>query len=276
MKLTKKELSDLCKTAEQAALKAGALIQSALGKKQKKRIKSTGSSIASQLVTETDLASQECILSLLPSSIRDYNIGLLTEESQDNGSRFSNDFFWCIDPLDGTLPFTEKREGYAVAIALLQRCGTPLIGIAYDPYKSELYSAIRGEGVRRNGLPLSLPKSNTVVFVSDSSIRNSKHYPQVLDEWNERAKKANLRFKESPHSFGAVKSVLTLIEAGGGTFSKAPKKTDGCGSIWDYAATTCIARELGFKVTAYNGSTLDLNSSETTFMNRQGISYWKL
>ena len=71
--------------------------------------KPSGSSRASQIVTEVDLMSQEMILKHIHPTCEEYDLGLLIEESNDDLSRFEKDYFWCIDPLDGTLPFVEQQ-----------------------------------------------------------------------------------------------------------------------------------------------------------------------
>ena len=115
--LSKSELSQLCELAKTAALEAGDYIQSQFETNVIKQKKVGGDSIASQIVTEVDLKGQELIVDKLAESIQNYDFGLLTEEAVDDQSRLNKDYFWCIDPLDGTLPFTEKRTGYAVSIA---------------------------------------------------------------------------------------------------------------------------------------------------------------
>ena len=82
-------------------------------------------------------------------------MGLISEELKDDSSRFENEFYWCIDPLDGTLPFTEQVDGYAVSIALVSREGIPVLGVVYNPEKNDLYTAVKGEGAYKNGWPLS-------------------------------------------------------------------------------------------------------------------------
>jgi 3'-phosphoadenosine 5'-phosphosulfate (PAPS) 3'-phosphatase len=54
---------------------------------------------------------------------------------------------------------------------------------------------------------------------------------------------------------------------------KLPKKEIGGGSIWDFAATACIYRELGLSVTDFKGEMLDLNKKDGTFMNKEGIFF---
>lgn len=47
----------------------------------------------------------------------------------------------------------------------------------------------------------------------------------------------------------------------------------GGGSLWDFAATACIFKELGLSVSDFKGNQLKLNKDEGTFMNQDGIIY---
>ena len=58
-----------------------------------------------------------------------------------------------------------------------------------------------------------------------------------------------------------------------GMYFKLPKKTKGCGSIWDYAATRLFFEELDLHVSDSMGNRLNLNNPESTFMNEGGIFY---
>ena len=57
---------------------------------------------------------------------------------------------------------------------------------------------------------------------------------------------------------------------------KFPKKENGGGSIWDFAATACIYQELGLTATNFAGGKLDLNRTDGTFMNHEGVFYANL
>ena len=109
-----------------------------------------GNTLASQVVTEVDLDSQRLILGLLEESMVGFSLGLLAEESDDNSSRFETEAFWCIDPLDGTLPFIEGAPDYSVSIALVSREGEPLVGVVRDPVEEVTYHAYRQGGTFMN------------------------------------------------------------------------------------------------------------------------------
>ena len=154
MKLAVSNLDTLSSTARDAAVAAGEMIVSRIGSVLEIQKKNSGSSEASQVVTEVDIASQDIILDYLQPTLDQFDLALLTEESPDDGSRFEKDYFWSVDPLDGTLPFVEGIPGYAVSIALVSRAGIPVIGVVYDPVQEALYSAVSGQGVYKNGEPL--------------------------------------------------------------------------------------------------------------------------
>lgn len=240
MKLEKEDLLNICKGAIYAARTAGKMIDDCAGAEIDVKQKDTGESLAARVVTEVDLKSEKIILDAIMPLCAKYDLGLLTEEQEDDGSRFEKDYFFAIDPLDGTLPFTEAREGYAVSIALLSREGVPQVGVVYDPLKETLYHAVKECGVYRN------EKSWECTFNS-----------------NEKAKEID--------SGGAVMNACWVLENAPAYFLKNPKPTDGCGCIWDYAATACIFFEFGAWISDALGDSLELNRKDSLFMNHKGV-----
>jgi len=157
MQLSSDDLTLLSQQAISAAKQAGALITRHAEQPILIQKKKGGDQPASQMVTEVDHLSQALILEILASTCVTYDLALLTEERTDDKQRLEKDYFWCIDPLDGTLPFIESIPGYAVSIALVSRSGRPQISVVYDPVKQTLYSAVRGQGAYRNSQSWALP-----------------------------------------------------------------------------------------------------------------------
>jgi myo-inositol-1(or 4)-monophosphatase len=62
---------------------------------------------------------------------------------------------WVIDPIDGTVNFTYGIPHACVSIALQQRCEgggfSTQVGVVYDPFCDELWTAARGGPARLNG-----------------------------------------------------------------------------------------------------------------------------
>ena len=273
MKLTQEQLTKLCEKAKETAREAGQYIQSQFDQEYKTKGKVGGDSLASQVVTEVDFKAQEIILNHLNSSIQTYDLGLLTEESVDDNSRLEKDYFWCIDPMDGTLPFTEKRTGYAVSIALVAHEGIPVIGVVYVPDLDQCYSSIKGAGVRLNEKRMELvgaADQTTLHWYMDRSFQSEPYYQQVV---NQMMQYFNTHEVVIHAQFGGVRNAIGVITSGNGCYFKFPKKRNGCGSIWDYAATRLFFEELGMHVTNARGDELHLNDTSSTFMNTQGIVY---
>ena len=153
MKLDADDLLYLADQACLAATEAGALIASYGDRDVEVREKTdtVGDPLASQVVTEVDEKSEELIVQRLAPTLTRYDLALLTEEREDDQERFQKDYFWCVDPLDGTLPFTRGIPGYAVSIALVRQDGHPVLGVVFDPVSNKLYRAVDGTGVQING-----------------------------------------------------------------------------------------------------------------------------
>lgn len=94
--LKAKNLSALCQIAEKAAIEAGEYIQSQFDQHYQKEQKTGGDSMASQIVTEVDYKAQEIILQHLNDNIKQYDLGVLTEEASDDASRLEKDYFGVL------------------------------------------------------------------------------------------------------------------------------------------------------------------------------------
>lgn len=241
MNLTQENLQQLADIAIRAAKEAGEMIAENAGKEIAYEKKETGASLASQVVTEVDQKSQNIILKHILPTLEQYDLGLLTEESEDDGSRFIKDYFWSIDPMDGTLPFIESRPGYAVSIGFVRQDGKPIIGVVFDPLNDVLYHAVNGVGAFRNN--------------EEWTLLNRDTEPQYLDRG------------------GAVMNACWILENPSSYYFKNPKKENGGGCVWDYAASACIYEAIGAWVSDIFGDALELNRQEAPYMNHKGILF---
>ena len=268
------DLQSLAETAVAAARSAGRIISQSSNQKIEVEHKDGGHTYASQVVTEVDRKAQDAILEILNSASDEYDFALLTEESEDDHSRFQKEYFWCIDPLDGTLPFTKKEPGYSVSIALVAKCGKPQIGVVYDPVHDVLWEAAIGRGVKKNNQPWTLNSNSEVLtFTYDRSFEKHPERQRVLDELNSYAQAIGLTKVYATQYGGAVINACHALESAPGCHFKFAKPEEGGGSIWDYAATACLFEQAGASVSDVYGDALDLNRSDSTFMNHRGAVY---
>ena len=280
MALSSEQLQILCNTAIEAAKEAGQWIEKQDSDNLQRIFKDAGNSRASQVVTEIDIRSEEIIRRHLQKISQSLNIAFVGEEStfshlEHSNKRFEKPYFWCVDPLDGTLAYTEGRSGYAVSIALVEQSGRPLIGVAYDPVRHVVLHAIAGQGSYRNFEQLSQTDqtSKSLIVYADTSFKIHVNYNSVVKALEQCAQVLELGEVTFMYGSGAVKNAWQVIESNQACYLKLPKKEDGGGSIWDFAATACIARETGTWVSDIHGQPLALNRRDSTFMNHKGVIF---
>ena len=277
MKLSVADLQNLSEIAISAAKNAGELINSYIDRKIEIKTKSGLESQASQVVTEVDVKAQETILETLSPTLNKYDLALLTEESEDDHSRFEKDYFWCIDPMDGTLAFTEKVHGFSVSIALVAKNGVPVIGVIYDPCTKNLYHAIKNLGVFKNGQiwqPELSPENNTCFHLyNDRSLLKHPLYDDIVSQLEQLLKRSGFQKLEIKSRAGAVLNACWVLEQAPACYFKIPKPQGGGGGLWDFAASACILTEAGAYAKSLDASPLDLNRKDSTFMNHKGVLF---
>lgn len=268
------DFQHLATLAIEAALSSGKIINKHINDAIVVEQKEGGSTYASQVVTKVDRECERIILSHLQPTCDAFNIGLLSEETQDDGSRFKKDFFWCIDPLDGTLAFINKQPGFSVSIALIAKDGIPVIGVVFNPSTDTLYHAIKGHGTYKNKKPWHIKNTNDyLTYVTDKKLSDTPKYEEIQSILNNHKTSLGLKNVKEISGAGAVMCAILVLENGPACFLKLPKIATGGGSIWDYAATACIYQELDLPATSFNGLPLNLNKKGDTFMNETGVYY---
>lgn len=89
-------------------------------------------------VTEADEAAERLILPALRALAP--GIPIIAEEEAAAGrvEAINGDYFWLVDPLDGTREFVARRDEFTVNIALIER-GRPVLGVVYAPALGATY-----------------------------------------------------------------------------------------------------------------------------------------
>jgi myo-inositol-1(or 4)-monophosphatase len=274
--MNKQNLEELCQLAITAARAAGEIITTSLQDNVDVQYKEVGSSAASQVVTEVDYKAQAAILDILQPSCIKFNLALVAEESADDDLRKEKPAFWCIDPMDGTLAFINKTQGFSVSIALVAQNGKPLIGVVYDPVKQNLYHAIDGRGAYKNEQNIHVPELNpqqALVLYTDPSFETDPRLEQTYTGLQEIAQRLGLNGADIQFKVGAVMNACNILEQPNSCYFKYPRKANSGGSIWDYAATACLFNEAGAIASDISGLPMELNRVNNTFMNHRGLLY---
>ena len=133
-------------------------------------------------LTEADLRSNEIICSRLEKLYGE--IPIMSEENKqvEYDERKGWEYYWCIDPIDGTKEFIKKNDEFTVNIALIHK-NEPVLGVVYAPAIDELYSAKRGFGAFLNEtrLPMQMNEEKRKLKVVASKSHLSKETQAFID-----------------------------------------------------------------------------------------------
>ncbi len=143
-------LSSVRATAEGIAYQAGAALRRLHGKTHQESTKRD----LKDIVTEGDKAAEAIIIDLLRGAFPTH--GIISEEGGGSDAPPDAEYFWHIDPIDGTTNFAADLPLFTVSIGLADRHLRPLVGVVYAPMidGGEMISAAKGLGTTLNHEPV--------------------------------------------------------------------------------------------------------------------------
>ena len=134
--------SALLNVMVQAVMKAGRKLTRDFGEVEHLQVSRKG---PADFVSAADRKSEEVLFNELQKARPGY--GFLMEESGVTEGDSENR--WIVDPLDGTTNFLHGLPIFSISVAL-ERQGTLVAGVVYNPITDELFTAERGSGAFLN------------------------------------------------------------------------------------------------------------------------------
>jgi len=210
-------------------------------------------------LTKADLKANYIICSNLQRLYP--NIAQMSEENKQTpySVRKNWEYYWCIDPIDGTKEFIKKNDEFTVNIALIHK-DAPVLGVVYAPALHEMYHAKKNDGAFKNNqkLPLKInanPKEKLFVVASKSHLsKETQSFIDHLDTKNiEQISKG---------------SSLKLCMVATGEADIYPRLAPTM--EWDTAAADVIVRESGkmtFEYSENDDKTLPLRYNKKNLLN---------
>ena len=122
-----------------AVEKAGRALRRDFGEIENLQVSKKG---PGDFVTNADLKAEKILFEELSQARPGYGF-LMEEKGAIEGSDTTHR--WIIDPLDGTTNFMHGIPHFAISVAL-ERDGTLVAGIVYNPITDEMFFAERGQG----------------------------------------------------------------------------------------------------------------------------------
>jgi myo-inositol-1(or 4)-monophosphatase len=157
---------------------------------------------------------------------------------------------WIVDPLDGTLNFLHGIPHFAISVAL-EREGTIVAGLVYNPVADELFTAERGKGAFLNDRRIRVTGRSRL---ADAVIACALPHPSRGDVTLVRKEHNAVQDKIAGlRRFGAAALDLAWVAAGrfDGYWERAL-------SPWDLAAGIVLVREAGGFVSDVDGTDVSL------------------
>ncbi|MBR4178547.1 MAG: inositol monophosphatase [Bacilli bacterium] len=194
-------------------------------------------------VTEADKIINHYLIEKVKTTYPEH--GVYGEEETFNKD---NNRLWVCDPIDGTSGFTRHVPISVFSLAYVEK-GVPLVGVVYNPFLDEMYTAIKGEGAFCNG------KSIHVNNLDYGDIGCSVDYCM----WN-HAKYDTLdivrliRKNVKTCQVGSVAHACMLVASGKISAEIFPGTTH---ANCDMAASKLIVEEAGGLVTDFHGNEQD-------------------
>jgi myo-inositol-1(or 4)-monophosphatase len=245
--------SALINVMVKAARRAGRSLKRDLGEIENLQVSLKG---PANFVSAADRRAEQMLYDDLLKARPGY--GFLGEEG---GTREGTDKTntWIVDPLDGTTNFLHGIPQFAISIGL-QREGTIIAGVIYNPGNEELYIAERGKGAFLNDTRLRVAGRkqlhDCVIACGLPHIGRGDHELSRREMAELQPRVAGLR------RFGAASLDMAFVAAGrlDGYWERNLKP-------WDVAAGILMVREAGGTVSGIEGGDTALETGNVVCGN---------
>jgi myo-inositol-1(or 4)-monophosphatase len=223
----------LLDVAEEAARAGAAVLVPRFGRELALAAKST----PTDLVSEADLASERAIRAVIAA--RRPDDGVLGEEGTGDVTGTTG-LRWVVDPLDGTINYLYGIPQWCVSVAVEDDAGA-VAGIVLDPLHEERFTAVRGEGAARNGVPMAPVAS--VPPLERSLVATGFGYDAAVREAQGRLVAQLLPAVRDIRRAGSAALDLAWTAAG-----RHDAYYEFGVQHWDLAAGALVCREVGLEV----------------------------
>ena len=184
---------------------------------------------------------------IIASQLEETGLPLLSEEGRNINyeERKSWNYYWLIDPLDGTKEFIKRTGEFTVNIALMH-AHIPVAGVIYAPCIDILYYGSKETGVykieRGKEVQLSfIPKKRTIEELQQKEqitiVASKSHMNEETSDFINQFRNANLS------SMGSSLKLMLVAEGVADIYPRLAPTME-----WDIAAGHALLRSLNMGV----------------------------
>ncbi|TAL42228.1 MAG: inositol monophosphatase [Methylovulum sp.] len=192
-------------------------------------------------VTDADVAVEAFLKATLTEKCPEY--GFWGEESGQSADQSAR---WVVDPIDGTHSFSRGQYFWSISVAL-EIDQELILGAVYAPALNDYYTAEKGKGAWKNGLPIAVStESNLADAMVATGFACLRSY--LTDNNLERFGRIAQR-TTGQRRFGSAAMDLCLVADG-----QVDAFWEQELNLYDVAAGALIAKEAGATVTDFRGN----------------------
>ena len=185
-------------------------------------------------------------------------IPIMSEEGKNipYEDRKNWDYFWMVDPVDGTKEFIKKNGEFTVNIALIHN-GSPVLGVVYAPALGQMYWAKQGEGAFKDGqaLPLKQAEQRGNYKIVASRSHMSDETQQFIDAIKTDKAKELV-------SIGSSLKICLVAEGEADVYPRLGPTME-----WDTAAAHAVVLEAGMGVKKHPANNAQLVYNKENLLN---------
>lgn len=194
-------------------------------------------------VSSADLAANAIITEILSQS----DLKIFSEEKILNYEERKNlEYFWLIDPLDGTSGFLKGGNEFCVMISLIHQ-NRPVLALIKSPSKGDIFYAHKETKVYKND-------KNLNILASEFEKNKFKALLSVNHLSKEESKFAQHYKLEAINKSSGLK-FCAILEGKAGVYKRFQSL-----SIWDIAAGDFLVNRNGGFMGDFKGQMLDYNA----------------
>ncbi len=190
-------------------------------------------------LTKADKASNEIICQKLEQLKPRFPIISEENKAVPFEERRNFDYYWLVDPLDGTKEFIKRNGEFTVNIALIHQ-QQPILGVVYIPVSKKTYWAVKDQGAFEQNGKEKLPLNAQEFSITDGGLGvvcSRSHLNDETRTFVEQLSEPNLVSKGSSLKF------LILAEGEAHVYPRLAPTME-----WDTAAAQIVLEEAGGKV----------------------------
>ncbi|PZS00050.1 MAG: inositol monophosphatase [Candidatus Chloroheliales bacterium] len=248
------DLATFLGTATEAARAAGEIARQ--GFHQPRQISFKGHK---DIVTEADIACETAIIDIIQSRHPSHRI--LSEERGGVAAlteATGGDYVWIIDPIDGTHNYAAQLPFWCISVALAHE-GETVVAAVYDPIHEEIFTAVKGEGAKLNGKPITVSARTDL---DDSLAACDIGYDDIISPRSLKIAQEVRPFVRRVRMLGSAVLAICYVAAGRiDLFFHLHLKP------WDIAAAMLIVKEADGKATDFDGKDSTIKSKEIVTAN---------